>query len=125
LQQKNLQAQIPNARATLQSLTGYIQQTTTTTTTKLTTSYYRNAACKKTKFWVWTAPTNETETKFLMSFSSTESSSAAAAAAAAAELLRLQKTRVLESLLCFARWLAFWLQRLTSSYTNVKEKCIS
>jgi hypothetical protein len=122
LQQKNLQAQIPNARATLQSLTWYIQQTTTTTTTKLTTSYYRNAACNKIKFWVWTAPTNETETKFLMSFSSTESSSAAAAAA---ELLRLQKTRVLESLLCFARWLAFWLQRVTSSYTNVKEKCIS
>ncbi len=40
-----------------------------------------------------TAPANETETKFLMSFSSTESSSADA------ELLGLQNTRVLESLL--------------------------
>jgi len=64
LQQKISQAQIPNARANLQSLTGYIQQTTTTiTTTKLTASCYRNAACKKIKFWVSTALANETETK--------------------------------------------------------------
>jgi hypothetical protein len=57
--------------------------------------------------------------KFLMSFSSTESSSADA------ELLGLQNTRVLESLLALvARWLAFSLQRLTSSYRYVKEKVI-
>jgi hypothetical protein len=60
-----------------------------------------------------------------MSFSSTETSSAAA------ELLRLQKTRVFLracfALLCFAlvaRWLAFSLQRLTSSYRYIKEKVI-